>query len=205
MPTSPNQAPRPQGVKPTLIILHSTECAYDVAVAWLCNPKSEVSAHYVVSRAGETVQLVPPEHTAWHAGKSVWHGEAVRGSVNAFSLGIEMEHFDGKQDWPEAQLTAVAALCRTLMGRYGIVPEAIRSHAEVATPPGRKVDPRDFPWSAFRARLTPAPAAVLPDGRRVEGVLLHDTLYVPARDMADALGLTGVWEQEAQEYQLKKR
>jgi N-acetylmuramoyl-L-alanine amidase len=148
---SPNHAARPKGMKPEVIVLHSTACAYRVAVRWLCDPASEVSAHFVVGRDGRIMQLVPLARTAWHAGVSEWRG---RPRVNAFSIGIEMEHFDGRQDWPVVQLQAVAALCRVLMARYKIPMEHLVSHAEIARPHGRKVDPRAFPWARLREMVT---------------------------------------------------
>lgn len=187
---SPNVAERPTGMEPTLLVLHSTDGDFAGALAWLCNPASEVSSHYLVSRTGEIAQLVPTARIAWHAGKSSWHGREVRGSVNAFSIGIEMEHLDGQQDWPETQLAVTAALCRVLMASYRIPPAMVVAHAEVA--PGRKVDPKDFPWPAFRARLIAVPStpALEVANRRVSGQLLRDTLYLPARDACAALGAT---------------
>ena len=147
---SPNHRARPRGTKPTVIVLHSTACAYRVAVRWLRDPASQVSAHFVVGRDGRIVQLVPLARAAWHAGVSEWRG---RPHVNNYSIGIEMEHFDGRQDWPEAQVQAVAALCRGLMQRYRIPVEHIVSHAEIARPHGRKVDPVGFPWERLRGMV----------------------------------------------------
>ncbi|OPZ83918.1 MAG: 1,6-anhydro-N-acetylmuramyl-L-alanine amidase AmpD [bacterium ADurb.Bin429] len=152
---SPNHGARPKVAKPEVIVLHSTACAYRVAVRWLCDPASQVSAHFVVGRDGRIVQLVPLARVAWHAGVSEWRGRA---RVNNFSIGIEMEHFDGRQDWPETQLAAVAALCRELMRRYRIPIENIVSHAEIARPRGRKVDPVGFPWERLRSPLPPTPS-----------------------------------------------
>ena len=187
---SPNTAERPAGMQPSLIVLHSTDGDCAGAIAWLCNPASEVSAHYVVSRAGEITQLVPTARAAWHAGKSSWDGHAVRESVNAFSIGIEMEHIDGAQDWPAAQLHTVAGLCTALMTLYTIPPANVVSHAEVALPPGRKVDPQEFPWPAFRAQLITAPCtpALEIAGQRIPGRLVQNTLYVPARAACQAFG-----------------
>lgn len=162
---SPNQLDR-AGNRPQLIVLHSTGGRFDGAVSWLKNPKSSASAHFVVSRKGEIVQLVPMSRAAWHAGKAEWNGNR---HVNPLSIGIEMEHFDGKQDWPDVQLEAVARLCGAIIAKYpAIFPPIIKGdrtthdhislahivgHHEVATPRGRKVDPRDFPWATFRAKL----------------------------------------------------
>jgi N-acetylmuramoyl-L-alanine amidase len=144
---SPNHAARPKGLAPEVLVLHSTECGFGVAQRWLCARESEVSAHFLVARDGRIVQLVPLERTAWHAGVSRWRN---RERVNGFSIGIEMEHLDGIQDWPARQVAAVAALCRVLMARYRIPVDAIVSHAEIARPLGRKVDPVGFPWARLR-------------------------------------------------------
>lgn len=147
---SPNHGPRPTGAKPCVIVLHSTCCSLSVARNWLCSPQSKVSAHFLVGRSGRVEQLVPLGRTAWHAGVSSWRGRA---HVNRFSIGIEMEHLDGQQDWPAMQVKAVVALCRLLMSRYDIPVAQIVSHAEVARPHGRKVDPVAFPWAALRKAL----------------------------------------------------
>ncbi|MHB9026859.1 MAG: N-acetylmuramoyl-L-alanine amidase [Armatimonadota bacterium] len=142
---SPN---RGDGERWAGIVLHSTGGAFQGAVRWLLQRVSKASAHFVVSRAGEVRQLVSLRHVAWHAGKSDWRGQ---GCANRFTIGIEMEHLDGRQDWPPVQLRAVAALCRALMAKYPHIGISdIVGHADVARPRGRKVDPRDFPWSAFR-------------------------------------------------------
>lgn len=195
---SPNYAPRPRGMFPALIVLHATEGDFDGAVAWLRHPDSRVSAHFVISRAGEIVQLVPLAMMAWHAGTSAWHGRATRGSVNAFSIGIELEHRDGAQDWPEAQVNAVAVLCRSLLLRFGLPATAVVGHAEVALPPGRKRDPVDFPWETLHAQLGstavhPVPALVL-GHTRVEGRIIQQTLFVPARAVCEALHLEARWD-----------
>lgn len=144
---SPNHGPRPEGMRPEVIVLHSTECSFGSALRWLCHRESEVSAHFLVGRDGKVVQLVSLDRVAWHAGVSAWKN---RERVNRFSIGIEMEHFDGREEWPEVQVRAVVALCRALMERFAIPIEHIVSHAAVARPQGRKVDPVNFPWARLR-------------------------------------------------------
>jgi len=151
---STNYSMRPRGVEPELIVLHSTCGAYEGALRWLCSPRSLVSAHFLVARDGQrAAQIVPTERAAWHAGVSCYDH---REHVNNWSVGIEMEHMDGEDDWPEEQLRAVADICAQLIAVYGIAPDAIVSHAEVAVPAGRKVDPVDFPWEQFTEYLNEA-------------------------------------------------
>ncbi|HPW22267.1 MAG TPA: N-acetylmuramoyl-L-alanine amidase [Vicinamibacterales bacterium] len=138
---SPNSKPRPAGVKPQVIVLHSTGGSFTSAVNWLMNKVAKVSAHYVVSRTGEVRKLVPLSSVAYHAGKAEWNGHA---DVNGISASIEMAHVDFAQDWPDAQVKAVAALIEQIRAAYGPLP--VTGHYFVARPRGRKVDPALFPW-----------------------------------------------------------
>lgn len=150
---SPNANTRPRDIRPSMIVLHSTGGSFAGAVAWLCNPQAKVSAHFVVARDGELRQLVRLADVAWHAGKSVYQGRAVLGSVNAISIGVEMEHLDGRQDWPDRQVAAVAKLCAAICRACNIDPAHVTGHRQVCVPRGRKVDPQDFPWVTFRRML----------------------------------------------------
>lgn len=76
----------PMGVrgqnKPTQIVIHhwgSDDSTFEGVVSWLCNPASEVSAHFVVE-AGRSACLVDWCDAGWHAGNK---------SVNMSSIGIE--------------------------------------------------------------------------------------------------------------------
>lgn len=50
----------------------------------------EVSAHYLITREGEIVHLVPNNKKAWHAGGSIMPSPDNRTGVNDFSIGIEL-------------------------------------------------------------------------------------------------------------------
>lgn len=155
---SPNFGPRAGSIGPDMIVLHYTGMESGPgAEAWLCNPESEVSSHYLVHEDGRIVQMVRESDRAWHAGKSSWKGET---DVNSHSVGIEIVnsgHFLGYPDFPEAQIAAVIALCRGICERHAIVPERVLAHSDVA--PGRKIDPGEkFPWT----RLAEAGLGVRP-------------------------------------------
>ncbi len=73
---------------PDTIVLHYTAGASCSSSAnWLCNPQAKASAHVVIGRKGEIVQLLPFNKQAWHAGRSEWKG---RRGLNKYSIGIEM-------------------------------------------------------------------------------------------------------------------
>ena len=71
-----------------MIILHYTGMETGVAAeAWLCDPASQVSSHYLVHEDGRVVQMVREGDRAWHAGKSSWRGVT---DINSCSIGIEI-------------------------------------------------------------------------------------------------------------------
>ena len=135
----------------TCIVLHATATpGLQSPLAWLCDPKSEVSAHYLIDTNGDIYHLVLDNNIAWHAGISEWKG---RESVNSFSVGIEMVNDNtGHMPYPEAQVAACEAVVRYLMDEYGIAAEDVVRHADVA--PGRKNDPLGFDMIGFRGRIT---------------------------------------------------
>lgn len=148
---SPNFGPRRDCAAPDIILLHYTGMLTgESAEAWLCDPVSEVSAHYLVHEDGRIVQMVRESDRAWHAGKGSWRG---RSDVNSRSVGIEIVnpgHAFGYPDFPEAQIASVISLCRDIAVRHGISPERVLAHSDVS--PGRKIDPGEkFPWSALFA------------------------------------------------------
>jgi N-acetylmuramoyl-L-alanine amidase len=144
---SPNIEDRRKGCRPDMILLHYTGMSSaENAIAWLANPRSKVSCHYVVDEEGRITQMVEETKRAWHAGASHWAGET---DINSVSVGIEIQnpgHEHGYPDFPPAQMEAVAALCRDIAKRRAIAPERVLAHSDVA--PGRKIDPGEkFDWA----------------------------------------------------------
>ena len=143
---SPNHGERAGGRKPDMILLHYTGMPTpEGALEWLCRVESQVSCHYFVHENGDIVQLVPEQRRAWHAGKSVWHGDS---DINSLSIGIEIAnagHPGGLPDYPKAQIEAVIELCRDCGERWSIPSDRVLGHSDVA--PRRKLDPgENFPW-----------------------------------------------------------
>jgi N-acetylmuramoyl-L-alanine amidase len=142
VPLSPNFGPRRGGARPSLIVLHYTAMACaKAAIARLCDPSAEVSAHYVISRCGEITQLVPEHMRAWHAGAGAWAGCT---DVNSHSIGVELDN-DGASPFSEPLMCALEQLMPQIMQRHGISPEGVIGHSDMA--PGRKCDPgAKFDW-----------------------------------------------------------
>ncbi|MEK0082589.1 N-acetylmuramoyl-L-alanine amidase [Benzoatithermus flavus] len=148
---SPNWNERPAGAPIDMLVLHYTGMpTAAAALRRLCDPAAEVSAHYLVDEDGTVTALVPEEKRAWHAGASWWQGRA---NLNDVSIGIELVnpgHAWGYRPFPAAQMRAVAALARDILGRRPIPPSRVVAHSDIA--PTRKEDPGElFDW-AFLAR-----------------------------------------------------
>jgi N-acetylmuramoyl-L-alanine amidase len=148
---SPNHGERAAGKPIDMIILHYTGMASaERAVNWLCDPESNVSAHYVVFEDGRIAQLVDEDRRAWHAGKSYWAGET---DINSRSVGIEVAnpgHEFGYRRFPDEQIRAVIALCHDILLRHIVPPEQVLAHSDVA--PFRKIDHGElFPWDILHA------------------------------------------------------
>tara|TARA_R110000787_G_scaffold1372_11_gene5147 strand:- start:2685 stop:3428 length:744 start_codon:yes stop_codon:yes gene_type:complete len=134
-----------------MLVLHYTGMASGAAARdRMCDPKTEVSAHYMVWEDGRISQLVSEDKRAWHAGVSTWQGDD---DLNSRSIGIEI--VNGGHDVPlpdgtlppylEAQIAAVITLCQNVLSRHAIPASRIVAHSDIA--PARKSDPGEhFPW-----------------------------------------------------------
>ena len=161
---SPNCDERPETAEVTLLVVHNIslppgEFGGDGIVGLFTNTLDfsvhpyyetlrglEVSAHFLIRRGGELVQLVPCAKRAWHAGASSWRG---RERCNDVSVGVELEGADD-QAYTDLQYFRLAGLLRDLRRRYPIID--IVGHADIA--PGRKTDPGPaFDWGYFRGLL----------------------------------------------------
>ncbi len=148
---SPNQSSRNTD-KIDMVIIHATASnSLKSSVGWMCNQKSQVSAHYCIDKDGMCVQLVRDGKKAWHAGESSWLGKH---DLNENSIGIELVNLnDGKDPYPDEQIIALAMLIAGLQETYkDIMEDRIIGHDQIA--PGRKLDPNiNFPWVKFGGLL----------------------------------------------------
>lgn len=105
-----------------------------------------VSAHFLVTRAGDPVQFVSTLHRAWHAGPSMLGGVP---NVNDFSIGVELEGVDDGE-FTDAQYETLAPLTLCLMAAYPAIGSGrLVGHCDIA--PERKTDPGPgFDWQRYR-------------------------------------------------------
>ncbi len=117
------------------------------ARATLCNPQTEVSAHYLIGRDGAVEALVPEDLRAWHAGAGRWGNVQ---DINSRSVGIELDN-TGLAPFSAPQMLALERLLPPIMGRWAIPPERVIGHSDCAI--GRKIDPGPrFDWRRLALR-----------------------------------------------------
>jgi N-acetylmuramoyl-L-alanine amidase len=173
---SPNFGDR-RGRRVDLVVLHYTAmptCAE--ALARLCDPGAEVSAHYLIDADGTLLSLVDEADRAWHAGAGTWCGES---DVNSRSIGIELAN-PGDRPFPDPQMRALERLLAGILHRHGLPPEAVIAHSDMA--PDRKGDPgARFDWRRLALQglsVWPVPSADAPPPRpsakRGEGGASHE-------------------------------
>lgn len=126
----------------------------EAALARLCDPDIEVSAHYLIGETGVIWQMVDEDMRAWHAGAGQWGGCC---DVNSASIGIELAN-TGRHPFSALQMTALEGLMRAIMQRWDIAASGVIAHSDMA--PDRKVDPGSrFDWCRLaRAGLSVWPA-----------------------------------------------
>lgn len=118
--TSPNKTLNRNGAKIDKIVLHwwgdpATNPQAENVVNWLCNPASQVSAHFVATGTGRRVwQIVDDKDASWANGN--WN-------ANMTSLTIEADPRCRDEDYD-----VVAELIADLWKHYGKLPVYSHSH-----------------------------------------------------------------------------
>ena len=144
---SPNCGPRRDGLIARYVVLHYTAMtSAEAAIERLCDPSSEVSAHYVICKTGRITQLVGEGMRAWHAGAGEWQGLT---DINSRSIGIELDD-DGQGPFTEPLMASLEELLGTILRGWDIPPQNVLGHSDMA--PGRKFDPGPwFDWVRLEA------------------------------------------------------
>ncbi|OKH88213.1 hypothetical protein LF95_16310 [Thalassospira sp. TSL5-1] len=165
---SPNFGERPADSTIDMLVLHYTGMpSGEMALERMCDPASQVSAHYMIEEDGCIYQLVAETKRAWHAGRGQWRGCS---DVNSRSIGIEIVnpgHEFGYRPFAVQQIDALKALCKAILARHDIPAHHIIAHSDMA--PDRKEDPGElFPWQQLAAEgigLWPDEEAINPPSK----------------------------------------
>ncbi len=177
---------RPPGARPELIVIHfsATRTVEEIFDIFHRGPL-QVSSHYVIDDDGAHFRLVPESKRAWHAGRSSFLGQQdvnsrsigieLRngGRLTPAGDGLRFRTVQGRlylprnptrqaeghwwESYAEEQMLILVRLCRDIARRHDIPPERFVGHSQVATPPGRKIDPGPlFDWDRLRREADPA-------------------------------------------------
>lgn len=128
--------------KPNFIIIHHTaQDSLQQTLKTFTMTKSQVSAHYVVSKDGTVIHMLNDYLRAWHAGNATWGKNT---DINSASIGIEIDN-NGVDPFTDNQIISLLALLSKLKKDYNIPTQNIIGHSDIA--PTRKKDPSAlFPW-----------------------------------------------------------
>ena len=132
----------------SMVVLHYTEMASaEDALARLTDPEAKVSAHYLISEAGEVIRLVDEDKRAWHAGAQLLARASRRefGQRSA-SSSIIPGHALGYREFSRSRSSTRWSRCSRGSCKQHDIPRAnVVGHSDVA--PARKIDPGElFPW-----------------------------------------------------------
>lgn len=128
--------------KPNFIIIHHTaQDSLQQTIKTFTLTRTQVSAHYIISRDGKIVHMLNDYLRAWHAGSGTWGKNT---DINSASIGIELDN-NGSEIFSDNQIISLVALLSKLKKEYNIPTQNIIGHSDIA--PTRKKDPSAFfPW-----------------------------------------------------------
>ncbi|MDX8348079.1 N-acetylmuramoyl-L-alanine amidase [Cognatiyoonia sp. IB215446] len=155
-----------------MVVIHYTAMqSANAALKTLCDPVSEVSAHYLIAPDGEVLSLVPEDLRAWHAGAGAWGSVT---DVNSYSIGIELAN-DGFSPFAAPLMDALVDLLKGIKARWDIQPDRVIGHSDMA--PGRKTDPGPrFDWRRLARQglsVWPSSSACAPSSEEGAQALDH--------------------------------
>ena len=135
-----------------MLVIHYTGMRTGAeALARLCDPVAQVSAHYMIEEDGTVYRLVDEGLRAWHAGVASWRGWT---DINSRSVGVELVnpgHEFGPRPFPDSQIDALAELAQGILARHAVPARNVVGHSDIA--PARKQDPGElFPWDELARR-----------------------------------------------------
>ena len=129
--------------RPNFVIIHHTaQDSFTQTLKAFTVSKSEVSAHYLISRDGTVFHLLNDYLRAWQAGVASW-GNCT--DINSISVGIELDN-NGFEPFSDVQINSLLHVLQYLKITYRIPASHFIGHLDIA--PKRKNDPSIFfPWN----------------------------------------------------------
>ncbi|UAY54577.1 N-acetylmuramoyl-L-alanine amidase [Arachidicoccus terrestris] len=129
--------------KPQYVIIHHTaQSSLKQTLHTFTLERTQVSAHYVISRDGKVQHMLNDYLRAWQAGNGKWNNIT---DMNSCSIGIELDN-NGFEPFTDKQIDALIAVLQGLKERFDIPQANFIGHGDYA--PLRKNDPNvHFPWA----------------------------------------------------------
>ena len=164
----------------------------------------KASCHYVVDTNGDLYKIGDDTDILWHAGEVNWPKKDKWGSLNAFSIWIEIIGPLSDGGFTDAQRATVASLVQELCAKYKIPQDKILRHKDISWYRG-KWDVSDTFWSwkyksfdEYRKSLFPT-TPTMPKSRYTEIMenILKETGFEPVFSTHD--GDKPCTEQETRE------
>lgn len=189
--------------KPNYVIIHHTaQHSTEQTLKTFTLVKTQVSAHYVIGRDGQTFHMLNDYLRAWHGGAARWGNVT---DINSVSIGIELDN-DGAEPFQEAQLASLLKVLGSLKKTYNIPVANFIGHGDIA--PTRKNDPSAlFPWQRLAARgfglwydtavltdTTTAPFATDSLGLPLPGLTPREALRIIGYDIQDLNAATAAFK-----------
>jgi N-acetyl-anhydromuramyl-L-alanine amidase AmpD len=206
---SPNFNSR-NGVKPSMVIIHTCEGGYAGCWGWLRNTRSGASAHYVIREDGREIsQLVRESGRAWHIGAT--YNSRLNGGVmasrngtssNNFTIGIEHAGFASQKSFSAGQLDASARLTCSMSRRHGIPRDRFHIVGHGQLQPYNRTDPgKNWPWATYIQKVNqacgagaaPAPAPAPSTG----GTIIVDSNNARNNRSRGYISVSGNWTSSA--------
>lgn len=205
------------GRKPLAIVDHITAGQYPGTLTWMQNPRAQASAHYLVTRRGEILQLVKDEDTAWANGianKPSWKLYD-SSNPNRYTLSIEHEgyrEFGGDGNLSEEQYAATLWLHRHLLQKWqiSIDEDHIIGHYRIDSVNRPNCPGPKFPWERLFQDLRSGGERISTDVKlAVNGQMMSERSlrirdgvseallagqWVPLREIAGLLGAEISWD-----------
>ena len=204
---SPNFHKGRSGFQPIAIVNHITAGNYPGCLSWLCNPQAQSSSHYLITRAGQILQLVQDTDTAWANGivnQPSWPLLRPGLNPNLYTLSIEHEGFP-QQTLSEAQYDASLELHRLLCYKWQIPrnQQHIIGHCAIDSVDRVNCPGSAFPWQRLLTDLQRVRIFLNGVEASINAQLIDGTTFIPIRFL-EKLGYIVKWDESAFAVKLEK-
>jgi N-acetylmuramoyl-L-alanine amidase len=145
----------------SLIVIHHIVGSFQSCINHFSKRESAASAHFIISKDGDIVQMVDEDNTAWHCNPSRYKNYPIKfEGLNHISLGIELEgppSYIGLKEWPFIQIDFCADLINILALSYPVI--KITDHSTIDYGLG-KIDVKKnkgidlFPWDQLLSLIS---------------------------------------------------